>query len=190
MNKARIEPLSNAYRVLNPGSVVMISVGDGESDNLFAVTWNMPVRKDPPLMALLSGKRHHSYPFIERTGQFGVNVPDAGLVDGVLGSGSVSGRDVADKFGLLGLTRQPAERIAAPLVAEAVANLECEVEQIVDLDTSALIVARVVAAAADPTHFRDGHWTFDNGLALLHHLSGREFCCSDRAIAGRLPKRG
>jgi len=189
MDKVRIDPLSDVYRVLNPGSVVMISVGDGERDNLFAVTWNMPVRKDPPRMALLSGKRHHSYPFIERTGQFGVNVPDAGLVDAVLGSGSVSGRNVVDKFGLLGLTRQAPERIQAPLVAEAVASLECEVEQIVDLETSGLIIARIVAASADPTHFRDGHWTFDNGLSLLHHLSGRKFCTSDRVVAGSPPKK-
>ena len=187
MDKSRIDPLSSVYRVLNPGSVVMISVGDGDGDNLFAVTWNMPVRKDPPRMALLSGKRHHSYPFIERTGQFGVNVPESRLVDAVLGSGSVSGRDVPDKFGALGLTRQPAERIQAPLVAEAVANLECEVEQIVDLDASALIVARIVAAVADPAHFRDGHWTFDNGLSLLHHLSGRKFCTSEGEIVGTVP---
>lgn len=186
MTKARIE-LPDTYRVLNPGCVVAVSVGDGTDDNLFALTWNMPARKNPPLMAMLSGKRHYSYPFIERTGQFGVNLLHARDVDPLLGSGSMSGHKVEDKFGLLGLTREPGEVIGAPLVAEAVACLECEVERIVDLDTSGLIIGRVVAARADTDHFRDGYWTFDNGLQLLHHLSGKRFCTSERVIEGKKP---
>jgi flavin reductase (DIM6/NTAB) family NADH-FMN oxidoreductase RutF len=186
MTKAPIA-LPDTYRVINPGCVVAVSVGDGRDDNLFALTWNMPVRKNPPLMAMLSGKRHYSYPFIERTGQFAINLLDARDVDAMLGSGSVSGHKVDDKFGLLGLTREPADVIAAPLVAEAVANLECEVERIVDLDSSALILGRVVAARAATEHFHDGHWTFDNGLQLLHHLSGKRFCTSERVVEGTKP---
>jgi flavin reductase (DIM6/NTAB) family NADH-FMN oxidoreductase RutF len=189
MTKAPIEPLSNAYRLLNPGPVVLISVGDGETDNLFAVTWNMPVRKDPGMMALLSGKKHHSYPFIERTGEFGVNVPDADQAEAVLGCGSVSGAKEPDKFGRFGLTRQPATRIKAPLVTECVANLECRVCQLVDLGTSTLIVAQILAAVADTRHVQRGQWSFDNGLRLLHHLSGGRFCVSGEAITARAPKK-
>lgn len=188
MDKSPIKPLSNAYRLVNPGPVVLVSVGDGESDNLFAVTWNMPVRKDPGMIALLSGKRHYSYPFIERTGELGVNVPDASLADAVLGCGSVSGARVPDKFDRFGLSRQRATRIKAPLVTECVANLECRVCQIVDLGTSSLIVAQILAAVADTRHVQGGHWTFDNGLRLLHHLSGGHFCVSGEAITARVPQ--
>lgn len=188
MDKAPVAPLSDAYRLLNPGGVVLITVGDGDTDNLFAVTWNMPVRKDPGMMALLSGKGHHSYPFIARTGELGVNIPDASLADAVLGCGSVSGRKEPDKFARFGLTRQPAERIKAPLVAQCVANLECRVSQIVDLGSSSLIVAQILAATAATDHFQGGHWTFDNGLRLLHHLSGGRFCVSGEAITARIPR--
>jgi len=177
--------LEAAYRLVNPGGVVLISVGDRERDNLFSVTWNTPVRKDPPLLAIVSGKGHHSYGFIERTGEFGVNVPEAGLADAVLGCGSVSGRTGVDKFERFGLTRQPAASIKAPLVAEAAANLECRVTQVVDLGTSALLIAQVVAAVASDTRFVDGHWKFDEGLELLHHLSGDRFCVSDRVLTGK-----
>ena len=74
MDKVKIDPPSHAYRLLNPGAVVLITVGDGKKDNLFAVTWNMPVRKSPPMIAILSGKRHHSFRFVARTGEYGVNV--------------------------------------------------------------------------------------------------------------------
>lgn len=185
MNKHPVEPLANAYRLLNPGGVVIVSVASGERDNLFTVTWNMPARKQPGLVVLASGKGHFSYPFIERTGEFGVNVPDVSLVDAVYGCGTTSGRSVQDKFERFGLTRQLAAEIHVPLVAEAVANLECRVTEIVDLDRSALVVGEVVAAVASAEHFVDGQWTFDRGLRLLHHLSGRRFCVSDRDLVVR-----
>jgi flavin reductase (DIM6/NTAB) family NADH-FMN oxidoreductase RutF len=177
MNKSPVD-LASAYRLLNPGPVVIVSVAAGERDNLFTVTWNMPAAKDPPAVVLLSGRGHFSLPFIERTGEFAINVPDVSLADAVYGCGTTSGRAVTDKFGRFGLTRQPAMKIGAPLVAEAVANLECRVEVIHDVLGSALIVARVVAAQACNEHVIDGQWSFDHGLQLLHHLSGRRFCSS------------
>ncbi|MFC1707802.1 flavin reductase family protein [Planctomycetota bacterium] len=184
MEKEKVQPLSIAYRLLNPGSVVLVSVGDGKRDNLFAVTWNMPVRKNPGMVACLSGKAHFSYPFIERTGEFGVSIPDASMVDAVLGCGTTTGREVEDKFARFGLTRQQATEIKAPLVAEAVANLECRVTQVIDLGVSSLLVATILSAVAAPEHFREGGWTFENGLQLVHHLSGDRFCVSDRAVTG------
>lgn len=183
MGKSEVE-IGACYRLVNPGGVVLISVGDRERDSLFAVTWNTPVRKDPPLLAIVSAKGHHSYELIARTGEFGVNVPGADLVDAVLGCGSISGRTGVDKFERFGLTRQPATRIKPPLVAQAVANLECRICQVVDLGSSALLIAQVVAAVADEHHFVEGHWRFDAGLELLHHLSGDRFCVSDRAVTG------
>lgn len=188
MHKSQVE-LEAAYRLINPGGVALISVGDRERDNLFAVTWNTPVRKDPPLLAIVSGKGHHSYDFIARTGEFGVNVPHAGMVDAVLGCGSVSGRTGVDKFERFGLTRQKAAKITAPLVEQALAGLECRVIQVVDLGTSALLIAQVVAAVASDAHFVQGHWKFDDGLELLHHLSGDRFCASDRVVTGRKVSR-
>jgi flavin reductase (DIM6/NTAB) family NADH-FMN oxidoreductase RutF len=187
VDKIKLEPLSRAYRLLNPGVVVLVSVSDGTRDNVFPVTWNMPVRDDPPMVAILSGKDHFSYPFIVSSGEFGLNVPDLSIADAVLGCGLTSGADVADKFERFGLHRQPATRIGVPLVAEAVGQLECRVCQVVDLGDSALLVAQVLAAAVDPRHFRDGRWSFTDGLQLIHHVSGEEFCVSERAITARRP---
>lgn len=187
--KVPIEPLENAYRLLNPGAVVLVSVGDGERDNLFPVTWNMPIRKDPGMVALLSGKTHFSYRFFEQTGQFGLGVPDGSLADAVLGCGRTSGRQVPDKFARFGLTREAPEVIAAPRVAECVGNLECEVERIVDLDRSSIVIGRIVAAAADPAHFAGGEYTFEHGLELLHHLGGERFALTTRDLRATPPTR-
>lgn len=178
MARLPIEPLSSAYRVLNPGCVVIVSVGDGTADNLFAVTWNMPVRKDPPLVAMVSGKGHHSYPFMERTGEFAINVMHAAQAEALYGTGTLKGAKVEDKWDAVGLTRESAQKIKAPLVAEAIASLECKTVQVVDLGSSALLVAQIVAASAHPQHWQKGAWCWDHGLELLHHLSGPDFAVS------------
>jgi flavin reductase (DIM6/NTAB) family NADH-FMN oxidoreductase RutF len=180
-----VEPLAAAYRLLNPGVVVLVTVGDGARDNVFTASWNMPVASDPPTVAVCIGKDNFSYAFVERTGELGLSIPDESLVDAVYGCGSVSGADVPDKFARFGLRRERAREIAAPLVGDAVAALECRVEQTVDRGEAAIVVARVVAAYARPEHFRDGLWRFDRGLRLIHHLGSDSFGVSERAVRAR-----
>jgi flavin reductase (DIM6/NTAB) family NADH-FMN oxidoreductase RutF len=181
MKKVIVE-LPDVTRLINHGPCVVITVGDGVKDNLFTVAWNMPLRKNPPLVAIESSKSHYSYPFIARTGEFCINVPCARIVDKILAAGKISGAAVQDKFAHVGLTREPALSIKAPRVAEAVANLECRVCQVIDLGASSLLIAQVVCAVADENSFSDGVWQFENGLNLLHHLGGNSFCTSDKKI--------
>ena len=85
---------------------------------------------------------------------------------------------------VLGLSPLAGEVVGAPLVGEAVAHLECAIEQLVDLDNSALILARVVAASADPLYFEKSAWT--DKLGLVHHLGGKRFAISDRVVAAKM----
>ncbi len=189
MEKAPLD-LSGAYRLLNPGCVVLVSTGDGRTDNLFALTWNMPVRKEPCTVAVLTGKRHFSYPLVERTGEFGINVLDARLVDAIYGCGTTTGHTGLDKFRAFGLTRQRPRKIKPPLVEEAVATLECRVAQVVDLGASALLIANVLHAMASTEHCPGGNYSFGSGLELVHHLGGTRFALSGKEIHARkyMPK--
>lgn len=183
-----LKSMGHAYRLLNPGCVMLVSVGDGEQDNLFAVTWNMPVRKEPGMAAILSGKGHYSYKFIQNTGEFGLNVMNATHVDAVFGCGSTTGHKVRDKFQKFGLTRKEARIIRPPLVAEAVACMECRVVQVHDMGASALLVANILSAEADESHFNGQDWIFENGLQLIHHMGGSRFCISDREMDANPPQ--
>jgi flavin reductase (DIM6/NTAB) family NADH-FMN oxidoreductase RutF len=180
-----VEPLSVAYRLLNPGVVVLVTVGDDQRDNVFTASWNMPVASAPPTVAVCIGKDNFSYSLVERTGEFGISIPDEPLLDAVYGCGSVSGAEVPDKFARFGLRRERAREIAAPLVGDAVAALECKVERTLDLGEQAIVVGRVLAAYARPEHFHDGMWRFDRGLRLIHHLGSDAFCVSARAARAR-----
>lgn len=181
MKKVEI-PLLDATRLINHGPCIVVSVGDGDKDNLFSVAWNMPVRKNPPLVAIESSKSHFSYPFIEKTGEFCINVPTASIADKVLAAGRISGASVEDKFSTVGLTRESAARIKAPRVSEAIAHLECRVFKITDIGPSALVIAEVVFAVADEAAFSNGLWQLDTGLELLHHLGADTFCISEKKI--------
>lgn len=176
-------PLEYAYRLLNPGGVVLLSVGTmGGRDNLLPITWNMPVRKDPPGLALVCSREHFSYPLLALSRQFGVNIFSAEHAPTLLACGTVSGFDVGDKFERFQLEREAAVHISAPLVAQAIAHLECTMVQEVSVGSSSLIVANVLRATARNDVFSEGQWRFDRGLTLLHHLSSDRFCISDKAI--------
>ena len=63
--------------------------------------------------------------------------------------GNSSGRDI-DKFATFGLTPLPAERVAAPLIAECFANLECKIADTRLVKSYNLFVLEVVKAWIDP----------------------------------------
>jgi flavin reductase (DIM6/NTAB) family NADH-FMN oxidoreductase RutF len=58
--------------------------------------------------------------------------------------------DVIDKFEAFGLTARQAERVAAPLIAECLANLECKVVDTAMVRKYNLFVLDVVKAWMDP----------------------------------------
>ncbi|MBT3223264.1 MAG: flavin reductase family protein [Proteobacteria bacterium] len=184
MNKSPVSP-EKAYRLINPGLVVLVSVGDGRKDNIFPVTWNMPLRKSPGMVTMLSGKGHYSYRFIEKTGEFALNVPDVSLVDAVFGCGTTTGFDDVDKFERFELTRGKAKKVRAPLVNEALAHLECRVCQVVDLGTSALLLAQVLCAQACDERCPKGNWCFDGDLQLIHHLTGNRFAVTTSEVKAK-----
>ena len=67
----------------------------------------------------------------------------------VVSVGNTSGRDF-DKFARFGLTPLPASRVAAPLVEECFANLECKVSDARLVAKYNLFILQVVRAWVDP----------------------------------------
>ncbi len=119
---------------------------------------------------------------IKRTGEFGINIPDSSLADAVIYCGKNSGRDVPDKFAGAGLARVEGKEIAAPMVAEAAARIECRISQVVDMGYSSILIANILYAEVREDYYSDGAWNFGGGLELIHHLGGSEFAVSGRSL--------
>ena len=62
--------------------------------------------------------------------------------------GVKSGRD-DDKFKETGLTREKAEKVKAPMIAEAPVSIECKVKEIRELGSHHMFIAQVAAVHAD-----------------------------------------
>ena len=76
-------------------------------------------------------------------------IPAAALAAKAVQVGNCSGRDV-DKFETVGLTAAPARRVAAPLVVECFANLECRVADTRLVNKYNLFVLEALQAWRDP----------------------------------------
>ncbi|MBK5190732.1 MAG: flavin reductase family protein, partial [Methanosarcinales archaeon] len=82
------------------------------------------------------------------TKEFIVNVPPKELKPQIYYCGFHSGYDV-DKFKDTGLTPQPARKVKAPIIAECVAWMECNVRQEIEAGDKNIFVGEVIEAYAD-----------------------------------------
>ncbi|MCP4399439.1 MAG: flavin reductase family protein [bacterium] len=129
----------------------LITCGDIQGrSNIIAVSFCMPVSKEPPMLACAIGQQMYSCGLIDKGGEFVVNVPPKELKRAIYYCGFHSGRDV-DKFQESGLTPHPARRVKAPIITECAAFMECRVTQRLDNGDKRLFVGEVLEAYADET---------------------------------------
>jgi flavin reductase (DIM6/NTAB) family NADH-FMN oxidoreductase RutF len=141
--------LAKVYQLLEPGPVVLLTTARNDRANVMAMSWHMMVEFEPPLVACVVSSANHSFAALRATGECTIAIPASRLTSTVVKIGNSSGRDI-DKFAAFSLAALPAKRVAAPLVAECFANLECRV-----IDTSLvkkhdLFILEVLQAWRDP----------------------------------------
>ena len=152
-----------------------------------AAAWSMPVEFSPPRLAVVIDKSTHTRALVAAGGMLGLVVPGAAMAPLVLALGSESGRDV-DKFARHQLPDLRGPVLGVPVLeAGAAAWLECRVipERHTE-DAYDTCFVEVVAAAANPRVFAQGHWRLaaDNAdLHTLHYLGGGQFVQASDAFA-------
>ena len=144
-------PLDRVYRLLEPGPVVLLTTSHHGRANIMTMSWHMMVEFTPPLIACVVSNGDYSFAALTATRECVIAIPDVALARTVVGIGNCSGRDT-DKFARFGLTPMLADCVAAPLVAECFANLECKVVETQLVEKFNLFVLEVVNAWHDPGH--------------------------------------
>jgi flavin reductase (DIM6/NTAB) family NADH-FMN oxidoreductase RutF len=157
-------PLSKVYQLLEPGPVVFLTTAGKNHANIMTMSWHMMVEFEPPLVACVVSNANYSFEALRATRQCAIAVPARELASKVVKVGNCSGRDV-DKFAKIGLTPVPAERVAAPLVEECFANLECQVADTHLVGKYNLFVLEVVKAWLDRSQ--------KNPKTIHHHGYGK-----------------
>jgi flavin reductase (DIM6/NTAB) family NADH-FMN oxidoreductase RutF len=142
-------PLAKAYQLLEPGPVVLLTTAAGGKANVMTMSWHMMVDFEPPLVACVVSTGDHSFAALRKSKECVIAIPSVEIADLVVKIGNCSGRDV-DKFAAFGLAAKKAEWVAAPLLPQCFANLECRVVETRLVDKYNLFILEVVKAWIDP----------------------------------------
>lgn len=142
MKKLKIE---KAFTLLEPGPVVLVTTNDGKRSNIMTISWTM-VMDFTPRFAITTGPWNYSYAALRKTRQCVIAIPAADLIDTVIGIGTCSGEDT-DKFEKFRLTAVKGKHGDAPLIRECLANIECEIVDIVKKHN--IVVLDGIAAYVD-----------------------------------------
>lgn len=138
-----------AGNMLYPLPAVMVSVrGKNGEDNIITVAWAGTVCTNPPMVSISVRPERYSYQMIKESGAFVINLTTEDLCYATDYCGVRSGRDV-DKFKEMKLTKVEAEEISAPMIGESPVNIECKVEQVLELGSHHMFLAKVVAVHAE-----------------------------------------
>ena len=170
-------PLSEVYRLLEPGPVVLLSTAHKGRANVMPQSWHMMLEFEPPMVACVVSNRNFSFNMLRAAKECVINIPTVELAARVVACGNSSGGSV-DKFKTYRLTPAAASLVKAPLVAECYANLECRVVDARMAAKYCFFVLQVVKAWIDPARKRP---------RTIHHLGYGAFMVAGRTI--KLPSK-
>ncbi|MDO8988660.1 MAG: flavin reductase family protein [Sideroxyarcus sp.] len=170
-------PLSRAYRLLEPGPVLLVTTAHKGKANIMTMSWQTMMEFTPPLVGCVISGRNYSFDALVATKECVLNIPPMDLAKQVVGVGNCSGNKV-DKFKKFKLTAMPASQVAPPLIAECFASLECRVVDTRMVNKYNFFVLEVVKAWIDPAQ---------KNPRTLHHQGKGVFAVDGETI--KLPSR-
>lgn len=138
-------PLEQAFTLLEPGPVALVTTNNGVKNNIMTISWTMVVDFTPQF-ALTTGPWNHSYAALQQSRECVLAIPTVDLLDQVVGIGTCSGADT-DKFAKFGLTPVQNEFVKAPLIKECLAQIACRVIDIIEMHH--IVVLEGIAAYFD-----------------------------------------
>ena len=117
---------------------------------------------------------------IEATGEFVVSVVVDDIAEAMNSTAAEFPTDV-DEFDIAGLTPKPSELVRAPLVAESPVNMECKLNQVVEVGDGTnhgIVIGEILLM-----HIRDdiinGHRINHGRLKPVGRLAGNMYCKTD-----------
>jgi flavin reductase (DIM6/NTAB) family NADH-FMN oxidoreductase RutF len=143
-----------AMRQLTCG-VSVVTAGRGRDISGMTVTSVSSLSVDPPALIVSINRESSSWPLLKRYGFFGVNIltPDQiDIAERFTGKGGLKG---ADRFAGAGwMTRAS----GVPLLVGALAAIDCEVEDIVERHSHAIVIGRVLDVAVSARTAALAYW--------------------------------
>lgn len=137
------------------GGVSVITAGRAGDITGMTVTSVSSLSVDPPTLIVSINRESSSWPLIKRYGFFGVNILTADQIDiaeRFTGKGGLKG---ADRFAGAEWTTRAS---GVPLLMGALAAIDCEVEDIVERHSHAIVIGRVLDLQASTRTAALAYW--------------------------------
>ncbi|MDP7141442.1 MAG: flavin reductase family protein [Candidatus Woesearchaeota archaeon] len=166
--------------IYNPRQTVLVTCSEvienkftgreEEKDNIITVDWHTPLSFKPFFYAIAIGKTRFSHKLIKESMVFVVNFMPFHLKKEVLYCGRHTGEHL-DKFEGSGLTKEEADKIHCCKIKEALAHIECEVVNSIDISDHTLFIGKVVySEEKDDEGRRIFHTEGDNFVTTNHQI--------------------
>ena len=87
-------PLSEVYRLLESGPVVLVTTARAGRANIMPMSWHLMMEFEPPLVGCVISDRNYSFETLKTTKECVINIPTLELAKTVVGCGrrSTQGR--------------------------------------------------------------------------------------------------
>ncbi len=142
-----------------PIPAAMITCGDMENSNIITVAWTGILNSNPAMCYISIRPERHSYNIIKENMEFVINLTTKDLAFATDWCGVRSGAKF-DKFKEMGLTKEEAKMVKAPLIKESPVSIECRVKEIIPLGSHDMFMAEVLSIDADEKYI-DENGAFD-----------------------------
>jgi flavin reductase (DIM6/NTAB) family NADH-FMN oxidoreductase RutF len=137
------------------GGVSVITVGRGRDITGMTVTSVSSLSVDPPSLIVAINRSASSWPILKRDGFFGVNILNADQIDIAERFAGKDGVKGADRFaGAEWVTRVS----GVPLLVGALAAIDCEVEDIIERHSHAIVIGRALDLRLSPRSAALAYW--------------------------------
>jgi flavin reductase (DIM6/NTAB) family NADH-FMN oxidoreductase RutF len=137
------------------GGVSVITAGRAKDITGMTVTSVSSLSVDPPALIVSINRESSSWPLIKRYGVFGVNILTADQLDIAERFTGKDGLKGAQRFaGARWITRAS----GVPLLVGALAAIDCEVEEIVERHSHAIVIGRVLDLHASSRTAALAYW--------------------------------
>lgn len=160
--KKEEKPNSGFY----PNPVVLVSVKHESKESIITLAWVGTCCSDPPMVSIGVRPNRYSYEILRESKEFVINFPTASMLEQVELCGTKSGKDI-DKWKECKFTKVESKEVKVPSIAECPVNMECKIEQILNLGTHDHFIARVVALHVEET------WKAKDYLEMLTFTHGK-----------------
>ena len=170
--KKTLYPLPEVYRLLAPGPVVLLTTVFADRTNIVTLAWHTMMKFDPLIVGCIVSENNYTFNFLKTAKECVINIPTLNLAEKVIGCGNTSGRNI-DKFKAFQLTPGTASMVAAPLIEECYANLECKVIDMKMVSQYNFFILEVVNAWIDPA---------EKQPQTIHYLGNEVFMVAGKII--------